>query len=122
MENPLVCQILSSMDSLLSKTLSIVNLNIETGNVGYIYLILLCFISNPDLFKESMVNVFTFVHFFINSVTGLNNSMEYVGLTLSTLRKAFLEKRISKADVGILLDDLRLCGVLTIEEVKQVTL
>lgn len=122
MENPLICQILSSTDSFLSKTLSIINLNIETGNVGYIYLILLCFISNPDIFKESMTNIFTLVHFFMNPPTGHNINLEYVGVTISTLRKAFLEKRISKDDVGILLDSLKLIGFLTIEDVKQVTL
>jgi hypothetical protein len=122
MENPLICQILSSMDSFLSKTLDIINLNIETGNIGYIYLILLCFISNPDLFKESMTNIFTLIHFFINPPTGHNISMEYVGVTISTLRRAFLEKRISKDDVEILLNSLKLMGLLTNEDVKQVTL
>ena len=121
MENPLVCQILSSMDSFLTKTLSIVNLNIETGNVGYIYLILLCFISNPDLFKDSMSNIFTLVNFFISPSTDHIN-LEYVGLTISTLRNAFLEKRISKEDVEELLEELKLCRLLTDEDVKQVTL
>src|SRR5690606_29169265 len=122
MENPLICQILSTTESFLAKTLSIVDLNIETGNIGYIYLILLCFISNPDLFKESISNIFTFFHFFVDRKADINPTIEYVGFTVSTLRRAFLEKKISKADVDILLDMFAECGILTRDEANQVTL
>lgn len=121
MENPLVCEILNGTESFLTKTLSIVNLNIATGNLEYIYLILLCFIANPSIFTDSFANIVVLSHFFIHPVTQENNTMEYVGLTISTLRRAFLEKKVTKDDLENLIEYFKLFGIFTDKDANQIT-